>query len=72
MRSLIDGGSNLAALYIAFEFNFFYSIYLNSTAEVGNVSSRVNLDIDCSAGVFRVVVTYRVFREELSSHFGII
>jgi hypothetical protein len=69
LRSLICKGNDLAAFHVAFEFNMFNIVPVDSGMDVQELADKAGLHVDRTARVMRMLATHRVFREARPGYF---
>ncbi|VUC28458.1 unnamed protein product [Clonostachys rosea] len=69
LRSFICQGNDLAAFHIAFEFEFFNIVPLDSGMELTELAEKAGLDVDRTGRVMRMLATHHVFKEPRPGYF---
>ncbi|KAI1144405.1 O-methyltransferase [Hypoxylon sp. FL0543] len=70
MRSLLLSGFELAALQVAFEFDFFGIVPAEGDIEVEELAKKAGMDADRAARFLRILATRRIFQEKTPGHFS--
>ncbi|KAI0841458.1 O-methyltransferase [Hypoxylon sp. FL0890] len=70
IRSYLLSGFELAAVQIAFEFDFFKIIPEKGEIEVGELAKKAGMDADRAARVLRILATRRIFQEKTPGYFS--
>lgn len=69
MRTFACNGNDLAALQVAFDFDFFHIVPLNGEIEIGELAKIAGLDVDRAGRILRMLVTHRIFAEKRPGYF---
>ncbi|KAI0199506.1 O-methyltransferase [Astrocystis sublimbata] len=70
MRSLLMTGNDLAAFQVAFEFNFFQLVPLDTGIDVDTLAVKTGVDVDRATRVLRMLATHHVFLESRPGYFS--
>lgn len=63
LRSFVCQGYDLAALQVAFEFDFFGLVPAASELSIEELAGVAGLDVDRTARILRILITHRIFQE---------
>ncbi|KAI1413551.1 O-methyltransferase [Hypoxylon sp. FL1857] len=70
IRSYFLSSFELAAVQVAFEFDFFKFVPIEGEIEVGELAKKAGMDADRAARVLRIMATRRIFQEKTPGYFS--
>jgi hypothetical protein len=70
MRTMLCLGEDLAALQVAFQFNFFNQVPRDEAIDIANLALNIGIDEDRLARCMRMLVTHRIFAENVAGWFS--
>ena len=70
LRRTVMLGNDLAALQIAFDFDFFQLVPLDGTIKLEDLAAKAGIDADRAARMIRMLATHRIFQETEPGQFS--